>query len=53
MVDWILSWLMPVNTVPKRIKTANIALERLKTPLEASQASKGYIGTPQSPKQAN
>jgi len=42
MLDWILSWLMP----------ATMPLEGLKTPLEASQASKGYIGTPQSPKQA-
>jgi hypothetical protein len=42
MLDWILSWLMP----------ANIALKGLKTPLQDAQASKGYIGTPQSPKQA-
>jgi len=42
MLQWILSWLMP-SIMP---------LEGLKTHLEALKSSKGYIGTPQSPKQA-
>jgi hypothetical protein len=42
MVTWLLSWLMP----------ARMPLEGSKTPLEASQASRGYMEAPQSPKQA-